>query len=111
MREKSWRRGKESSETNSLLSSERATLSESGLTTGWLAENGGASSADDNSLGVGENSGDGEASWALDIHEEGSWGWDKLLKLVLAGLSGWGWVEKINGENHVGGFFRTVLSR
>jgi len=35
-----------------LLSSERAALSESGLTTGWLAENGRAAGTDDDSLCV-----------------------------------------------------------
>jgi len=48
---------------------------------------------------VREDGGDGEAAGALDIHEEGSWGRDKVLKLVLAGLSGRSWVEKIDGEN------------
>jgi len=52
---------------------------------------------------VGEDGGDGEATRALDVHEERSWGWDKVLKLVLASLSGWGWVEEINGENHLCG--------
>jgi len=50
---------------------------------------------------VREDGGDGEAAGALDIHEEGSWGRDKVLKLVLAGLSGRSWVEKIDGENHL----------
>jgi len=47
-----------------------------------------------------EDGGDGEATGALDIHEEGSRSRDKVLKLVLAGLSGRSWVEKIDGENH-----------
>jgi len=57
-------------EGHHLLSPERAALGESRLTTGGLAENGRASLADDNGLGVGENSGDGEAAGALDVHEE-----------------------------------------
>lgn len=63
----------------SLLSSERATLCETGLTTGRLAEDGGAASADDNGLGVGEDGGDGEAAGALDVHEERARGWHKGL--------------------------------
>lgn len=35
-----------------------------------MAENGSASLADDDGLGVRENGGDGEAAGALDIHEE-----------------------------------------
>jgi hypothetical protein len=53
-----------------LLAAERAALGETGLTTCGLAQNGGASGADDDGLGVGEDSGDGEAAGALDIHEE-----------------------------------------
>jgi len=54
-------------------------------------------------LGVAEDGGDGEATWALDIHEEGSGSWDKLLELVLACLSSWGRVEEIDCENHLDG--------
>lgn len=71
-----------------------------------------------------EDGGDSEAAGALDIHEEGSGGRDKVLeegqmsasaldpmfkargvmmevylKLVFASLSGWGWVEEIDCEN------------
>jgi len=35
-----------------------------------LAENGCAALADDNSLSVAKNSGNGKAAWALDVHEE-----------------------------------------
>jgi hypothetical protein len=87
--------------TSCLLSSERAPLSETSLSTGWLAQNGRASGADDYGLCVGEDGGDGEAARALDIHEEGSGSWDKGLKLVLACLRRWGWVEKIDCENHL----------
>ena len=55
-----------------LLSSERAALGQTSLTTGRLAEDSGASLADDNGLGVREDGGDGEATGALDIHEEGA---------------------------------------
>lgn len=62
-----------------LLPSERAALCESCLTTGGLAEDGGAALADDDGLGVGEDSGDGEATRALHIHEEGAGGGHKGL--------------------------------
>jgi len=78
-----------------LLLSERAALGKSGLTTGWLAENGCARSTNDDGLGVGEDGGDVETTWALDVHEERSWLWNKSLELVLATLSGWVWVEEI----------------
>lgn len=55
-----------------LLPSERAALSQTGLATGRLAEDSCATLADDDGLGVRENSGDGEAAGALDVHEEGS---------------------------------------
>lgn len=55
-----------------LLPPERAALGQSGFTTGGLAEDGGASSADDNGLGVREDGGDCEAAGALDVHEEGA---------------------------------------
>lgn len=67
-------------DASSLLSSERATLGESGLATGRLAQDGGAALADDNGLGVGEDGGDDEAAGALDVHEEGSGGGDKSLR-------------------------------
>lgn len=53
-----------------LLSPERAPLGKSRLSSGWLAENGRARGADDDSLCVGEDGGDAEASWALHVHEE-----------------------------------------
>lgn len=91
---------------SSLLSSERATLGESGLTTGRLAQDGSAALADDDGLGVGEDGGDDEAAGALDVHEEGSGGGNKSLELVLLGLAGRGRVQKINGENHLDGLSR-----
>lgn len=88
---------------SSLLPSERAALGQPSLTTGGLAEDGGASLADDDGLGVREDGGDGEAAGALDVHEEGSRGGDEGLELVLLGLAGRGRVQKINGENLGGG--------
>jgi hypothetical protein len=48
---------------------------------------------------VREDGGDLEASGALDVHEERSGRLDKLLQLVLSGLSFSGRVEEIDGEN------------
>lgn len=86
--------------TKHLLSAERASLGQSSLATSWLAEDSGAGAADDGGLGVREDGGDGEASWALDVHEEGTWSWDESLQLVLLELGGWGGVQKIESENH-----------
>jgi len=58
---------------------------------------------------VREDSGDCEAAGALDIHEEGSRSRDKVLELVLAGLSGWGGVEEIDCENHLDGLRSSIL--
>ena len=65
--------------SDNLLSTERATLGESGLATSGLAQNGCATLADDDGLGVREDGGDGEAAGALDIHEERARGRDKSL--------------------------------
>ncbi len=54
----------------SLLSPERAALCQASLSAGGLAKDGRAAGADDDGLCVGEDSGDGEAAWALNIHEE-----------------------------------------
>lgn len=56
--------------TYRLLSPERAALGETGLATGWLAENLRAAGADNDGLCVREDGGDGEAARALDVHEE-----------------------------------------
>lgn len=56
--------------TSSLLSSERASLSQTSLSSCWLAQDGRAAGTDDDGLGVGEDGGDCEATGALDIHEE-----------------------------------------
>jgi len=53
-----------------LFPSERAAFCESGLSAGRLAQDGRAAGADDDGLGVREDSGDGEAAGALDVHEE-----------------------------------------
>jgi len=76
-----------------------------------------AALADDDCVGVREDGGDGEASGALDVHEEGAGSGHEGLELVLAGLTacmlvdrrggesgdvsvrGGGGVEKVNSEN------------
>jgi hypothetical protein len=95
---------KKHQQVSRLLPSERASLGQTGLATGRLAENGGAALADDDSLGVGEDGGDGEAAGALDVHEEGPGRRHEGLELVLAGLGGRVGVKEINGENHLGWF-------
>lgn len=76
---------------SSLLPSERAALGQPSLTTGRLAEDGGASLADDDGLGVREDGGDGEAAGALDVHEEGSRGGDEGLAINVRSI-----VEHVN---------------
>lgn len=80
-----------------LLPSERAALGQSCLTTGGLAEDSGAALADNDGLGVGEDGGDGEASGALDVHEEGSGTGHKGLLVVLAKRSHSGQRQLLRG--------------
>ena len=89
--------------TSRLLSAERAALGQAGLTTGGLAKDLGAAGADNDGLGVREDGGDGEATGALDVHEEGARAGDKHLQLVLTGLGLRGGVEEIDCENHLDG--------
>jgi len=86
-----------------LLPPKRAALGQPGLATSRLAENGRATLADDDGLGVGEDGGDRETAGALDVHEEGSGNRHKGLELVLASLGGRARVEEINCENHLDG--------
>jgi len=65
-----------------LLSPERAALGESGLTTGRLAKDLRATGADNDGLCVGEDGGDGEATRALDVHEERARTWNKGLVVL-----------------------------
>jgi hypothetical protein len=92
--------------TKRLLPSERAALGQSRLATSGLAQDLRAALADDDCVGVREDGGDGEASGALDVHEEGAGSGHEGLELVLAGLSGRGRVEKVNCENHFDGLWR-----
>jgi len=66
-----------------------------------LAENGCAALADNDSLGVAENSGNGKAAWALDVHEERARSRHEGLKLMLLGLGSRARVKEINCENHL----------
>lgn len=74
------------------------TDSQTGLTTGGLAQNLRAAAAEHNRLGVRENSGDGEAARALDVHEERVGVLNQTLKLVAALLLFRNRVHKINGK-------------
>lgn len=65
-------KNEENARRNPLLSSERAALGQSSLTTSRLAKDSGAALADNDGLGVGKHGGDCEAAGALDVHEEGS---------------------------------------
>lgn len=73
------RDGRKSGEASGLLSAERAALGEPRLSSSWLAENGRAAGANDDGLCVREDGGYREAAGALDVHEEGSRGWDEVL--------------------------------
>lgn len=77
------------------LLAERASLSEASLTTGGLAQNVAAGTAEHNGLGVREDSGDLHAAGALDVHEEAVGSLDQSLELVLASLVLVGRVEEI----------------
>lgn len=68
-----------------------------------------AALADDDCVGVREDGGDGEASRALDVHEERAGSGHKGLELVLAGLTGCVLVECREGD--FGGRKRTRRAR
>lgn len=70
-----------------LLPSEWASLGQSCFTTSRLAENLWAASADYNSLGVWEDSGDCEAAGTLYIHEEGAGCWHECLNYHQVAIS------------------------
>ena len=63
-----------------LLSSERAAFGQSSFSTGRLAQDRRAAGADDDCLCMRVDGCDGEAAGALDIHEEGSGSWNKVLR-------------------------------
>jgi len=75
---------RESRRSKHLLSPERAALGESSLATGGLAENSRATLANNHSLGVREDSRDGEASGTFDIHEEGAGSGHKSLSSQIS---------------------------
>lgn len=86
-----------------------------------------AALADDDCVCVREDGGDGEASRALDVHEEGAGSGHEGLELVLAGLTrgalvdcrgdmsrfssvrGRGGVEKVNCENLEAGQLKNAI--
>ncbi|SNX83258.1 uncharacterized protein MEPE_01965 [Melanopsichium pennsylvanicum] len=74
-------------------------LGQTSLTTGRLRENLSARAANNNGLSVREDSGDGEATRALDVHEERVGVLHKSLELVAASLLLSGGVKKVDGES------------
>lgn len=86
-------------DTNLRLLTERAALGQTSLTTGRLGKDLSARAANDNSLGVGEDGGDGEAARALDVHEERVGVLHKSLEFVAASLLLGGGVKKVDGES------------
>jgi len=82
------------------LPTERATLSQPSLASCRLAQHRLARTANDDCLGMGEHGGDGEAPWALDIHEVRVWRLHETLQLVPALLGGGRGVEEIDGKRH-----------
>lgn len=75
-----------------------ASLCETGLTSGRLAEHDVAVPAQNNSLGMAEDCGNLKASRALNIHEEGVGRLHKSLQLVCACFLVCSRVEKIDGH-------------
>ena len=99
MRDRREGRGFWETKTNLRLLAERAALGQAGLTIGGLGKNLGARAANDNGLSVGEDGGDGEATRALDVHEERVGVLHKSLELVAASLLLGGGVKKVDGES------------
>lgn len=75
-------------QTLTLLATERAVLRQTNLAASWLAKNGAAGRADDDSLSMREDGGDVNAARALDVHEEAVGGLHEPLELVLPLLDG-----------------------
>lgn len=99
--------------TNLRLLTERAALGQASLTTGGLRKDLSARAANNDGLGVREDGGDGEATRALDVHEERVGVLHKSLELVAASLLLGGGVKKVDGESlsrvkHQGGNGRKV---
>lgn len=74
------------------------TDSEAGLTTGGLAQDLSAAAAEDDRLGVREDSGDGKAARALHVHEERVGVLDHALELVAARLLLLRGIHEVNGK-------------
>lgn len=75
------------------------TDSEARLTTGGLAQNLSAATAQNNGLSVREHRGDSEAAGTLDIHEKRVGVLNQTLELVAASLLLRGRVDKVNGKS------------
>lgn len=71
---------------NHLLRAEHGAGGEAGLSSGGLAQEGGASAAHNDGLSVAENSGDVDASGATDVHEVRVGRLDQSTLLVLGNL-------------------------
>ena len=74
------------------------TFREPGPAPGGLAQDGGASDAENHGLGVREDGGNLVTSRALDVHEVRVWVLDQALQLVLALLNFGLGVQKVAGE-------------
>lgn len=80
------------------LATELGSINETSTTTGGVAQDGVASGAGDNSLGVAVNSGNLVTSLALDVHEEGVGALDEALLLVLKFLGGERRIQQISDQ-------------
>ena len=87
------------------------TFRESSLAPGGLAQDRGASDAEDDGLGVAEDGRDLVAAGALDVHEEGVGVLDQPLQLVLPLLILGTRVQEVFGEGHVRNLNFTGLER
>lgn len=77
---------------------ELRTDSETGLATSGLAQDLSTAAAEDDRLGVREDSGDGEAARALHVHEERVGVLDHALELVAARLLLLRGIHEVNGK-------------
>lgn len=81
-----------------VLLSERASFGQSSLSTGGLAKDSRARTADNDGLGVREDGGDVEATAALDVHKVRVGRLYETLKLVLGSFGLFRGVEEIDGQ-------------
>jgi len=83
-----------------LFPTEGATLCEPGLAPSWLAEDGGASGADNDRLGMTKDRRDLIAAGAFDVHEVGVGTLNQPLQLAFSLLFLDRWVQKIFSKRH-----------